>query len=649
MALTKVHNRMVEGSPVNVKDYGATGDGSTNDSAAMQAAINASEYVYVPSGTYKISDISVTSNLYLELAPNAVLKSIAEEQADTGTPSDIWYLTSKMFTSTTSGIEFEVDGGTLDGSGARPDALPVSNGPTGTTPDFGEYLIDFDGAEKITFNNVTIKDYLSDGSAGAPNGNRCIQLDDCNFISFNNCSFQEIGNEVMYIDDSRSTKETNVKIVNTNVDQSRGSINVKDAETVLITGCRLSGFSGSPINSFADNVIVTDNNIDDVTNSHGIDFSEGLYRTGQVICKNNVIRNVNNNGINCASIDSIFEGNVIEVAGDFGIKLNSSIGSDVDVNVVISNNVLVDCTDGGIEVKGSGSGTPNNYVGTTITSNIIENKDNTLTSADGIRIFDQAGVTITGNVIDGMLGSHIYGKDRIDNILITGNVLKQSHGSTNQTNHVMFFDGTTDASTLNNIVIQNNLFNAMPPPNKFSVFFDNYTQAYGRFPEFTNVVIKDNTGPLLFKADDGGHVQYSATKSSEAGGSTIEGQFNGGDTVFSYATATGVPSGWRILFDSATVNGLFTYRTAPTATASFTSGSNTVTMSGTSHTIQAGDGIRITDGGGSGVNFDTEVVERDADNPEIIYVRTNLTATGSAKAVAFLGTAKSNNASMGTL
>ena len=32
MALTKAHNRMIEGAPVNVKDFGAVGDGVTDDS-----------------------------------------------------------------------------------------------------------------------------------------------------------------------------------------------------------------------------------------------------------------------------------------------------------------------------------------------------------------------------------------------------------------------------------------------------------------------------------------------------------------------------------------------------------------------------------------------------------------------------------------
>ena len=48
MALTKAHNRMVENAPANVKDFGAVGDGVTNDTIAIQAALDASNNVFIP-------------------------------------------------------------------------------------------------------------------------------------------------------------------------------------------------------------------------------------------------------------------------------------------------------------------------------------------------------------------------------------------------------------------------------------------------------------------------------------------------------------------------------------------------------------------------------------------------------------------------
>lgn len=59
MSLTKVSYSMITGAPANIMDYGATGNGSTNDAASIQAAINAVNAngggkVYFPQGKYNI-------------------------------------------------------------------------------------------------------------------------------------------------------------------------------------------------------------------------------------------------------------------------------------------------------------------------------------------------------------------------------------------------------------------------------------------------------------------------------------------------------------------------------------------------------------------------------------------------------------------
>lgn len=66
MALTKASFSMITGAYVNVLDYGATGDGTTNDAVAIQAAFNAantaqSKTVYFPAGTY-LTNATITVN-----------------------------------------------------------------------------------------------------------------------------------------------------------------------------------------------------------------------------------------------------------------------------------------------------------------------------------------------------------------------------------------------------------------------------------------------------------------------------------------------------------------------------------------------------------------------------------------------------------
>jgi hypothetical protein len=65
MTLTKAHNRMIDGASINVKDYGATGDGVTSDTAAIQSAIDdcpEGGSVFFPSGTYYLKETALTGN-----------------------------------------------------------------------------------------------------------------------------------------------------------------------------------------------------------------------------------------------------------------------------------------------------------------------------------------------------------------------------------------------------------------------------------------------------------------------------------------------------------------------------------------------------------------------------------------------------------
>ena len=59
MSLTKVTYSMINGAPINVKDFGAIGDGTTDDTAAIQAALDFAETtstpIYVPTGVYRLT------------------------------------------------------------------------------------------------------------------------------------------------------------------------------------------------------------------------------------------------------------------------------------------------------------------------------------------------------------------------------------------------------------------------------------------------------------------------------------------------------------------------------------------------------------------------------------------------------------------
>jgi hypothetical protein len=66
MSLTKASYSLVSGAPLNVLDYGATGDGTTNDTAAIQLAVTAAyaqeRALYFPAGTYLMASTITMGN-----------------------------------------------------------------------------------------------------------------------------------------------------------------------------------------------------------------------------------------------------------------------------------------------------------------------------------------------------------------------------------------------------------------------------------------------------------------------------------------------------------------------------------------------------------------------------------------------------------
>ncbi|MEG2700560.1 MAG: glycosyl hydrolase family 28-related protein, partial [Hungatella sp.] len=70
-----------ESYTLNVRDFGALGDGQRDDTTSIQAAIYACEAdmrVLIPKGVYKITSLFMKSDVHMELAEGAVLSGITD-------------------------------------------------------------------------------------------------------------------------------------------------------------------------------------------------------------------------------------------------------------------------------------------------------------------------------------------------------------------------------------------------------------------------------------------------------------------------------------------------------------------------------------------------------------------------------------------
>tara|TARA_R110002012_G_scaffold22589_1_gene77880 strand:- start:48 stop:1715 length:1668 start_codon:yes stop_codon:yes gene_type:complete len=124
MALTKAHNRMIEGAPVSVKDYGAVGDGATDDTAALKAcfdyAIPIAATVVIPSGAYKISGPlqTVTSiasgGLHLDVGADV---TITVDSGATAFDTVLYFETTAISSASITGGRLSINGADLASSG----------------------------------------------------------------------------------------------------------------------------------------------------------------------------------------------------------------------------------------------------------------------------------------------------------------------------------------------------------------------------------------------------------------------------------------------------------------------------------------------------------------------------------------------------
>ncbi|WP_409342064.1 right-handed parallel beta-helix repeat-containing protein [Paenibacillus sp. MBLB4367] len=422
--------RVFEGETVSAKWFGAKGDGVTDDTAAVQAALySGAGTTFVPDGTYIIDGVvtapfniapnrglDIPDHTHLQLSPKAVLK-MKTNASDAYTVIRIQDRT-----------HVKLSGGTIEGDRST---------HTGTTGEWG-YGICLNGAKNVTIEDVIIKNCWGDGifinqgiATTAPSSNVKIVGITCDNNRRQGMSVLAV--DGMYVEGS-SFRNTNGTAPQSGIDFEPEAALSQQNKNVKIIGCEFIGNVGDGIqmNRYNEGFVISGNTFtgnggrgvsiflakDCTVSGNSLNGHQSNYAISAL--NSNRIQIVGNRcagnfqgiyvGAN-ASWTSIMSGednliadNVVEANGYWGILISSSY------NQIVGN--LVDRnTDYGIYLYTalhnivSGNKTTRNKIGiiasVNSSDNAISNNISEWNGEDGIRVDSGANNLVAGNSCTG--------------------------------------------------------------------------------------------------------------------------------------------------------------------------------------------------------------------------------------------------------
>jgi hypothetical protein len=246
MSLTKVTYSMIDGPSINVQDFGATGDGVTNDTVSVQAAVAASEgkILVFPEGTYIVDNVLLApkSNSSWFLTPKAKLKNTPE--------------VTYVFIYCENVVNWNLFGGGT-----------IENSLVSSATENGYALIIESGCQNITIDNITFDGAMADcviiGTAGTAPTN----------IHINNVVVTNARRNGLAITSGNNIQITNSTFKNTSHSgyftiQSGLDIEPNPAtfvSNVLVSGCTFTGNDGCGLSVYGFNGTVGSEVISDIS------------------------------------------------------------------------------------------------------------------------------------------------------------------------------------------------------------------------------------------------------------------------------------------------------------------------------------------------------------------------------------------------
>ena len=444
---------------LNVKDFGAKGDGVTNDQAAIAAALtyaaslNVPTSIYFPKGDYVVNTTRLIPPDNCRIYGDGI-----------GVTRFLWDEVDHLFALTTGGRyesltfeDFSIVG-----------SWSPSNAVMGTQVPIFIYVTDNLRVHKVrvekcryfgitardckyvSYTNCEISEVYRDGLTAAS----CSYINICDNI-IDHCDDDAIVASVF--NDTGSTAQNSVVIANNRISDAQG-IRAHGGKRIAITGnqierCRLLGIhvghEDVEGNTGRVAVTITGNTITDIFNRNGIDT---LSNAGDYIILQ---------AIRQAGGEAAIPGNNVTSTGaivaPYGLVDNNGNGSGVaQVGAwwnVISGNVCTRTLGTATNYSDYGHGqmfTRNGYIDPAITTAEIA-------AGRGLRMNNVRNTLITSNVFNGVAECILFGlgtNHRFENVLIANNIFSDF-----ATYGISF---SNSVSNTLNIVVADNIFDGDP-------------------------------------------------------------------------------------------------------------------------------------------------------------------------------------------
>lgn len=421
---------------VSVKDFGAIGNGVADDTAAIQAAINASDAIWVPEGTYKVTDsLAVNKSMVIQV-DGTITTTRYEYQLN---PPTIFLVTADNVT---------IEGsGTLTGPGIFTHAVI-------TNIQFIPSLIKVNSADNVTIQNLTLidvpqagviyidSDYIriiNNTFIGGDTVANCLDTPNPEGINyyavFGNASDYGVLSNNRIIDDAAGNTFAEgfflYKVEYTKVTENYCR-NIVDHDVYMYHS---SGdtLGQNNYNTIANNISYS--NLTSLTQKIGSSYK--FHGIGNLVVNNSITNSVSGITAERASY-SIISGNFLSGFDQIGIVVSDLVSFNADGNnyVTISNNTLYGAVNGsisGIYFRGDLTYSTSNSVGGKITGNTLLRCGDGAAPSAPIQVFHSNtsayldGFLISDNVIalqESLCGMYL---DQLRYAKITDNVIRNGN------------------------------------------------------------------------------------------------------------------------------------------------------------------------------------------------------------------------------